>query len=141
MKETDLNRSAATALSNLEIMIREKNARVEVGDLPTVEADRTQMVQLFQNLIQNAMKFHRNSQPPHVKVFAKIGNKGKTVEICVEDNGIGFDERYLDNSVSSGGMWHQIPLRSAVSSTIRSTPSDRPASSSWSLVILWLKIR
>ena len=59
----------------------------------------------------------------------------------VSGNGIGFDERHLDNSVSSGGMWHQVPLRSAGSSTIRSTPSDRPASSSWSLVILWLKIR
>jgi hypothetical protein len=80
-------------------------------------------------LLHTTMKFHRNSQPPHVKVCAKIGNKGKTVEICVEDNGIGFDERYLDNSVSSGGMWHQIPLRSAGISTIRSTPSDRPASS------------
>ena len=76
-------------------MIKETSARVEVGDLPAVRADRVQMVQLFQNLIGNALKFHRDGEAPHVKIFARqIGNK--FYEIHVEDNGIGFEEEYAE---------------------------------------------
>jgi len=94
--DTDLTESVEEALSNLEIMIRERNARVEVGDLPAVAADRVQMIQLFQNLIGNALKFQREGKTPHVKVSARIGDEDKAYEICVEDNGIGFEEKYLD---------------------------------------------
>jgi PAS domain S-box-containing protein len=97
MKETDLGKSVEVVLSNLEIMIKEKNACVEVGDLPTVRADRVQMVQLFQNLIGNALKFQREGKTPHVKVYAKEGgDENGAHEICVRDNGIGFEEKYLD---------------------------------------------
>jgi len=96
MKETDIRRSVEVALSNLEIVMGEKNARVEIGDLPTIMADRVQMVQLFQNLIGNALKFHRPDQPPHVKVYSRVAERDGTCEICVEDDGIGFDEKYLD---------------------------------------------
>jgi PAS domain S-box-containing protein len=97
LKRTDLGKSAEAALSNLEIMIKEKNAQVEVGDLPTVRADRVQMVQLFQNLIGNALKFSRVGEAPHVKIYAREGRDANGVyEICVEDKGIGFEERYLD---------------------------------------------
>jgi PAS domain S-box-containing protein len=92
---TDLKNPIESALSNLEIMIREKNARVEIGDLPTVSADQVQMIQLFQNLIGNALKYHRAGEAPHVKVYTRVKNQN-TIEICVEDNGIGFDEQYLD---------------------------------------------
>jgi PAS domain S-box-containing protein len=94
LKETDLRKSVEVALSNLEIVMEEKNARVEVGDLPTIVADRVQMAQLFQNLIGNALKFHREGQAPHVKIHAQ--EVGDAYEIYVEDNGIGFEERYLD---------------------------------------------
>jgi PAS domain S-box-containing protein len=94
LKETDLRKSVEEALSNLEIVIKEKNAPVEVGDLPAVRADRVQMTQLFQNLIGNALKFHRDGEAPHVKIHAK--EVGNDYEIYVEDNGIGFDEKYLD---------------------------------------------
>jgi PAS domain S-box-containing protein len=97
LKKTDLNKSVKEALSNLEIMVKEKNARVEVGELPTVKADRVQMNQLFQNLIGNALKFSQNNQPPQVKVYAQQVRDAKgAYEICVEDNGIGFEEKYLD---------------------------------------------
>jgi two-component system cell cycle sensor histidine kinase/response regulator CckA len=96
LRETDLGRSIKTALSNLEIMIKEKNASIEIGELPTVMADRVQMVQLFQNMIENAVKFNREDEPPHVRIYGKAKNESKTCEICVEDNGIGFEERYLD---------------------------------------------
>jgi two-component system sensor kinase FixL len=95
--ETDLGKSVKAALSNLEMMIKEKNGCVEIGDLPRVRADHVRIIQLFQNLIENGLKFNRNGQPPHVKVYSQeAGDKKESCEICVEDNGIGFEERYLD---------------------------------------------
>jgi len=96
IQETGLKKSVEEALSNLEIMIRETNAHVEVGELPTVQADRFQMIQLFQNLIGNALKYHRDGQAPDVKIYVRSGSEGGTYEICVEDNGIGFQEKYID---------------------------------------------
>jgi PAS domain S-box-containing protein len=97
IKETDLKKSVEAALSNLEITIKEKNARVGVGDLPTVRADTIQMIQLFQNLIGNALKFSREGEAPHVEIYAReVRDENGAYEICVEDNGIGFNERYLD---------------------------------------------
>ena len=88
------------ALANLAVLKEEKHASVEVGELPTVEGDKLQMVQLFQNLIGNALKFHRKGESPKVKIHARTireGRSGKAdaYEIFVEDNGIGFDENYL----------------------------------------------
>ena len=94
MKKTDLATCAKEALSDLEILIGEKNANVAIGDLPTVMADRIQMTQLFQNLIGNALKFHRSGEAPQVKIHAK--DVGDAYEIYVEDHGIGFDEKYLE---------------------------------------------
>ena len=93
---TDLEKSVQSALSNLEIMIREKNARVTVGHLPTVEADRPQMIQLFQNLVANALKFQKESAIPRVNIYSREGRSGRAHEILVEDNGIGFEEKYVD---------------------------------------------
>ena len=96
-KKTDLNISLKDALSNLEIVIKAKNAEVELDDLPTVEADHVQMIQLFQNLIGNALKFVPEGMAPCIKIFSK--EKPYTAgsyEICVEDNGIGFDDKYMD---------------------------------------------
>jgi PAS domain S-box-containing protein len=93
--DIDLKKSVKAALSNLEIMIKDNNARIEVGDLPIVLADQVQMIQLFQNLIGNAVKFHRDAQPPRVKIYAQRRNQN-AVEVCVEDDGIGFDEQYLN---------------------------------------------
>jgi PAS domain S-box-containing protein len=94
---TDLKNSVDAALSNLEIMIKEKNACIEAGDLPTVKADPVQMIQLFQNLIANALKYHRDGEAPHVKIYSReAGDEKEVYEIFVEDNGIGFEEKYLD---------------------------------------------
>src|SRR5262249_48776218 len=64
----DLNPVAREVLSALDFRIRELNAVVEVGDLPTVHADPTHMRQLFQNLIGNGLKFHRPGIPPRISV-------------------------------------------------------------------------
>jgi len=94
MKKTDLRRSVKEALSNLEILMEKKNADVAIGDLPTIEADPVQMTQLFQNLIGNALKFHREGVAPCVEIHSE--EVGDAYEIYVSDNGIGFEERYLD---------------------------------------------
>jgi two-component system sensor kinase FixL len=67
---------------------------VHVSGLPTVEADPIQMRQLFQNLIGNALKFHKEGEKPHIEVRGRSLDNGIT-EIVVADNGIGFDDKYL----------------------------------------------
>ena len=89
-------------VSDLEVRIEQTGGRVEIGELPVLEADPLQMRQLFQNLIGNGLKFHRPDEKPLVKVFVeKDSSKGDEIEegfcrIAIEDNGIGFDEKYLD---------------------------------------------
>lgn len=83
-------------ISDLERQIRSSNGKVEVCDLPTIEADPTQMRQLFQNLITNSLKFQPPGGKPHVKIcYSQI--TPETVQIQVEDNGIGFDEAHADH--------------------------------------------
>ncbi|MGD9159552.1 MAG: MASE3 domain-containing protein [Desulfobacteraceae bacterium] len=90
----DLSMALVEAMSNLEILIKEKKAGIEVTALPTVEADFNQMIQLFQNLIGNALKFHKQGEVPCVRIYENKVN-GSGCQIVVEDRGIGFDEKYL----------------------------------------------
>lgn len=135
----DLAQVVQEVLSDLEVRVQESNAQVEVGSLPTIDADPLQMRQLLQNLIGNALKFHKTIEPPRVRVYSQVlkdeeqhsaletmlpanvpsltrvglgwiepppeqmdeqlsGNSTtpKRCQIMVEDNGIGFDEKYLD---------------------------------------------
>ncbi len=99
----DLNRLIGTVMNDLEARIEQTGALVEVADLPSLEADPNQMRQLFQNLIGNALKFH-GKKKPHIRISADHPDSpaGMPPEgtpwhrILVEDNGIGFDEKYLD---------------------------------------------
>ena len=95
---TDLDDIVREVVSDLDGRLHDSQGRVECGTLPTVEADPTQMRQLFQNLIGNGLKFHRPGTPPVVTVRATrvdqaAGGTGECV-IVVADNGIGFDEKY-----------------------------------------------
>ena len=91
---TRLEDVAQVAAGDLEVAIRGCEARVEIGTLPTVVGDPSQLRQLFQNLIANAVKYHRPETRPVVKVYGEEG--AGTGRVFVEDNGIGFDERYLE---------------------------------------------
>ena len=97
----DLKVVAEEVVSDLEILIHQSEGRVELGTLPTIQADPLQMRQLLQNLIGNALKFHRPGKPPLVKVsarevFADDESSPVAYELAVADDGIGFEEAYLE---------------------------------------------
>ncbi|MFW5968283.1 MAG: sensor histidine kinase [Persicimonas sp.] len=103
----DLNEVVEQTLTDLELQIERSGGRVLVDELPRIDADALQMGLVFQNLISNALKFHREGVPPEVTVSAEAGEAGADDEtdddadtrhwkIIVEDNGIGFEQKYLD---------------------------------------------
>ncbi len=106
-------------LGDLEVRIEKSGAKVEVDELPTVEGDAMQIRQLLQNLIGNALKFQPPGGTPLVQIRGRVvlqpSGRGSTAiftrqsadggevslgeefcELTVQDNGIGFDEKYLD---------------------------------------------
>jgi two-component system, LuxR family, sensor kinase FixL len=74
----------------------ETGGKVEVGELPAIHADPMQMRQLFQNLISNALKYHRPGVPPLVSVTSRPV-ENRRIEIIVKDNGIGIDMQYQEH--------------------------------------------
>jgi signal transduction histidine kinase len=102
----DLNIIVSGVLSDLEVLVEKVQGKVEVSTLPTIEADSTQMRQLFQNLIGNALKFRRKDVPPVLRIEAEQVRQAATFDdddralvqwrIKVQDNGIGFDEKYRE---------------------------------------------
>ena len=114
----DLNDVAAAAVADLELAAEEAGAAVEVGELPEVEADPTQMRQVLQNLLANALKFRKTGPDagrPMVRVTGRVLAAGEgaepaagslpeglpaatepTVEVRVADNGIGFEPHYVN---------------------------------------------
>ncbi|PTT11983.1 hybrid sensor histidine kinase/response regulator, partial [Flavobacterium sp. HMWF030] len=103
---TDLNVVLQEVLSDFDYLIERKNATVKTSELPTIDSIPSQLRQVFQNLIGNALKFSGNSEHPLIEITSElISNKafnspvspdGKFCRIIVKDNGIGFDEIYLD---------------------------------------------
>ena len=91
----NLNEVITEVLSDLEVQIERTRGRVEVDTLPSIEGERFQMRQIFQNLISNGLKYHNDGVAPVIKV-RYLGSKNHLEEISVEDNGKGFDEKHLD---------------------------------------------
>lgn len=83
------------ALSNLRFVIEENNAAIYYYSLPSVIGDSKLLVQLFQNLISNAIKF-KGDKSPEINISAAKSEKEDKFVICVEDNGIGIDPQYAD---------------------------------------------
>ena len=99
-----LNHIVAEVLNDLETLIARVGATVDCAPLPRIDADPTQIRQLFQNLLGNAVKFHKSDIPPHIRIFTQ-----KTPPLAefpspppaycyigVQDNGIGFEQQYAD---------------------------------------------
>ena len=91
-------------IEDFDLKISEKNARIEVSNLPVVEGNRGQLRQVFYNLINNALKFISPDRSPCIEISSKpmdshslgmsLTNEEAYCRICVADNGIGFDEKY-----------------------------------------------
>ena len=101
----DLSEVVQQARSDLTKRIEETGGCVEVGPLPAIEADASQMRQLLQNLMDNALKYGRDDTPPVVTVRGEVmpddagsgrGGKRATCRIEVRDNGIGFEQKYAE---------------------------------------------
>jgi two-component system, LuxR family, sensor kinase FixL len=95
----DLGDVVRTVVSDLEMRIQDTGANVAIGELPVVFGDRGQMAQLFQNLIGNGIKFRKPDVSPIVKIESEphtLATGAAGWQIIVEDNGIGFDEKYRD---------------------------------------------
>jgi two-component system sensor kinase FixL len=103
----DLQQILSEVLVDLESRIEQVGGKIEAGPLPTIEAEPLHMRQLLQNLIGNALKFHRKDEKPIVKIegtivpdkFGAMGLDGKprsVLQLTVSDNGIGFEEKYLE---------------------------------------------
>jgi len=106
-KPVNLNVLVKEVLNDLEVVIREKGAEIDVDPLPTIHGNALQLRQLFQNLLSNALKFTMPDRSPvvQVKIQEAVGSSIKTairhrentyLAISVQDNGIGFDEKYHD---------------------------------------------
>lgn len=90
---TDAHAALGEALANLSLNIKEAGAIVTNDELPTVKVDHSQLVQVFQNLIGNAVKFH-GPEPPRVHVRAERG--GGEWTFSVRDNGIGIAPEHFE---------------------------------------------
>lgn len=103
---TDLNIVLQEVLSDFDYLIERKNAIVKTTELPTIDSIPSQLRQVFQNLIGNALKFSGANEPPFIEITSELivdksfdsptSPEGKYCRIIVKDNGIGFDEIYLD---------------------------------------------
>ncbi|PCH69060.1 MAG: hypothetical protein COC01_02380 [Bacteroidetes bacterium] len=94
-EKVDLGTLIDEIIGDLEVRIKETKGKITHKDLPVIIGDPIQLHQLFQNLISNALKFHAEDRPPKVKVSCN-GKVENFYKITVEDNGIGFDNKYLD---------------------------------------------
>lgn len=102
----DLNQIIDDILSDLEINIVEKYAEIDAEELPVIDAIPGQIRQLFQNILSNALKFSRPGVAPVVHISsemialrnldAEADEAGDFCRIIIKDNGIGFDEQYLE---------------------------------------------
>lgn len=103
---TDLNEVVQEIVADFDFLIDQKNASILIDPLPVLYAIPSQLRQVFQNLIGNSLKFSRKDVTPVIQITSeRIENKefdslpsetGNYVRIAVKDNGIGFDEIYLD---------------------------------------------
>ena len=94
-ESVDLNLLLADIMDDLQIAIEEKSAQIHHPDqLPTIQADASQIKQLLQNLISNALKFVAEGTSPVIQL--SCNETESQIEIRIQDNGIGFEEQYTD---------------------------------------------
>lgn len=159
---TDLNKLIADILEDIELSCTEKNAKIEIDLLPEISVIPGQMRQVFQNLLSNALKFTREGVPPHIQIKgelieeccpdAKPNTEGNWLKISVKDNGIGFDETYLNKifiifqQLNANGKYEGTGIGLAIAKKIIDnhkgliTAKSTPGVGSEFIIILPLKI-
>ncbi|MHC1728674.1 MAG: ATP-binding protein [Syntrophobacteraceae bacterium] len=90
----NLTTIAQDVVNDMEFAIKKAGGRVEIGELPLIDADPVQIRQLLQNLISNSIKYRKDNEKPVIRIHGHTAES--MCEVCVEDNGIGFDEQYAD---------------------------------------------
>ncbi len=121
----DLSKVVANVMSDLQVSIETTDARISVDALPVVEGDESQIQQLFQNLISNAIKFRKPDTTPELHIRLAPQNSAApgnipvhlvTNSCCliIEDNGIGFDNKYTEKMF---GMFQRLHGRSQYEGT------------------------
>lgn len=94
-KKTDLKVVISEVIADLELLLQKNDGNILVGSLPTLDSSPSQIRQLFQNLMSNAIKFHAEDKPPKIEIHSHLNDQGDW-EISVQDQGIGFDEKYRE---------------------------------------------
>jgi light-regulated signal transduction histidine kinase (bacteriophytochrome) len=102
---TDANEAVEKALLNLRSSVEESGAQVTFENLPIVRVADSALVQLFQNLIGNSIKY-RSQESPRIEIYAK--QQGSHSKICVRDNGIGIAPEYHAHVF---GLFKRLHLR------------------------------
>jgi len=107
-EDADLKEILNEVLSEMDVAIHEKNASIVVDDLPVLRVNAVLMRPLFSNIISNALKYSKKNTPPVIRIHsefsavnqnANAGSKENELRYCrifIEDNGIGFDQRYAE---------------------------------------------
>lgn len=114
---TDLNELVADVLVDFDLIMSEKQATVRIDPLPVVEVNQGQMRQVFQNLINNALKFSKPGGTPEI-IISQAESPNQTdyqpneasCTICIADNGIGFDDQYAETIFS---LFHRLNTKDA----------------------------
>lgn len=97
-QRTDISQLIKEIISDLELSIKEKNAIINVSELPVIDAVPGQIRQVFQNLISNSLKFTRAGEQPVIDICGDVvsTSHGATCVLTIKDNGIGFSEEFVD---------------------------------------------
>src|SRR5690606_14615804 len=158
---TDLNKLIQTILEDIELSFNEKKAKIEIDKLPQIPVIPGQMRQVFQNLLSNALKFTKDNTPPHIVIKGTVISepdpaappdpKGEWLKISVIDNGIGFEEVYLNKiftifqQLNSNGRYEGTGIGLAIAKKIIDnhngiiTAKSTPGEGSEFIVILPMK--
>jgi signal transduction histidine kinase len=126
-EEVDLNKKLRLVISDLEVLVEEKNAAIQIEPLPVIYGYKRQLQQLFQNLVGNALKYSKKGVQPQVHIRSKkVAGAEVPVKlpaemldqtfylIEVEDNGIGFEQQYAERIF---GMFQRLHGRSEYAGT------------------------
>ena len=95
LQRQDLNQLLGEVLVDMETVLEQTQAKVEYPPLPAVLGDASQLRQVLQNLLSNALKFQAPGNPPLIRLSVEQQDSGGWT-LCIADNGIGFEEKYLD---------------------------------------------